>query len=189
MTVSSPVFSKNALLRKCGDVPELRHIRPSAAPGWNMGSPPIHTGRRSRTPAASAARSRPPMPEKRLTWVRRVRHGTDPRHPRSPHRSRSSSHSSRAFSRQGRPCRRIPDSGRGYSSGPNIWSAISPYRRAVSIRFSMSRRSLDFSCKEGQLVQKPVEMHFLIDMGLVGLFFDDIQLFLFHSYSLSEFWA
>ena len=48
---------------------------------------------------------------------------------------------------------------------------------------------LNLPGKEGQLVQQPVEMHFLVDVGLVGLFFDDIQLFLFHIVLLSEFWA
>ena len=44
-------------------------------------------------------------------------------------------------------------------------------------------------CKEGKLVEQPVEMHFLVDMCLIGLFLDDIQLFLFHFMLLSEFWA
>ena len=39
---------------------------------------------------------------------------------------------------------------------------------------------LDFSGKEGKLMKQPVEMHFLVDMCLIGLFLDDIQLFLFH---------
>ena len=42
---------------------------------------------------------------------------------------------------------------------------------------------------QGKLVEQPVEMHFLVDVGLVGLFLDDIQLFLFHIVLLSEFWA
>ena len=29
-------------------------------------------------------------------------------------------------------------------------------------------------------MKQPVEMHFLVDMCLIGLFLDDIQLFLFH---------
>ena len=36
---------------------------------------------------------------------------------------------------------------------------------------------LNFPGKEGQLVQKPVEMHFLVNVGLVGFFLNDIQLF------------
>ena len=39
---------------------------------------------------------------------------------------------------------------------------------------------LDLPGKEGKLVEQPVEMHFLVDMCLIGLFLDDIQLFLFH---------
>ena len=38
-------------------------------------------------------------------------------------------------------------------------------------------------------MKQPVEMHFLVDMCLIGLFLDDIQLFLFHFMLLSEFWA
>mgnify|MGYP007026093931 FL=1 len=48
---------------------------------------------------------------------------------------------------------------------------------------------LDFPGKEGKLVEQPVEMHFLVNVGLVGLFLNDIQLFLFHFMLLSEFWA
>ena len=36
------------------------------------------------------------------------------------------------------------------------------------------------STYEYHLMKQPVEMHFLVDMCLIGLFLDDIQLFLFH---------
>ena len=42
---------------------------------------------------------------------------------------------------------------------------------------------------QGKLVEQPIEMDFLIDVGLIGLFLDDIQLFLFHIVLLSEFWT
>ena len=48
---------------------------------------------------------------------------------------------------------------------------------------------LDLPGKESQLVEQSVEMHFLVDVGLIGLFLDDIYLFLFHCVLLSEFWA
>ena len=48
---------------------------------------------------------------------------------------------------------------------------------------------LDLPGKKGQLVQQPVEMDFLVDVGLVGLFLNDIQLFLFHFMLLSEYRA
>ena len=48
---------------------------------------------------------------------------------------------------------------------------------------------LDLPGKENQLVEQSVEMHFLVDVGLIGLFLNDIQRFLFHSVLISEFWA
>ena len=48
---------------------------------------------------------------------------------------------------------------------------------------------LDLSSKEGQLVQKPIEMDFLVDVRLVGLFLNDRQLFLFYIVLLSKFGA
>lgn len=48
---------------------------------------------------------------------------------------------------------------------------------------------LDLPGKEGKLVEQPIEMHFLVDVGFAGLFLNDIQLFLFHIMLLSEFWA
>ena len=40
---------------------------------------------------------------------------------------------------------------------------------------------LDFPGKESQLVQQPIEMDFLVDVGLIGLFLDDIQLCLLYT--------
>lgn len=43
--------------------------------------------------------------------------------------------------------------------------------------------------KERELMEQPIEMYFLVDVGLIGLFIDDIQLFPFHIMLLSEFWT
>ena len=43
--------------------------------------------------------------------------------------------------------------------------------------------------KEGQLVEQPIEMDFLVDVGFVGFFLNNTQLFLFHFVFLPEFWA
>ena len=68
VTVSSPVFSKNASFVKVvisrnlgtsGHRAERTECGKSAHSHWQTVS----------NPAASAARSRPPMPENRLTWV------------------------------------------------------------------------------------------------------------------------
>ena len=48
---------------------------------------------------------------------------------------------------------------------------------------------LDLPGKESHLVQKPLEMDFLVDVDLIGLFLNDIQLFLSHFMLLSELWA
>ena len=41
-------------------------------------------------------------------------------------------------------------------------------------------RILHLPGKERELMEQPIEMYFLVDVGLIGLFLDDIQLFLFH---------
>ena len=48
---------------------------------------------------------------------------------------------------------------------------------------------LDPARQEGELVEKAIQVDFIVDMVQIGFSFDDIQFILLHSMLLFEFWA
>ena len=109
-------FLKKRLLRECGDVPELRHIRPMLLQdGIGIVRPLALTDR------FKARRLRrqvqPADAGKEADMGEAVRHGAGPRRPRSPHRRHPARTAPGPSAGQGRPCRQTPGSGRGCSSG------------------------------------------------------------------------
>ena len=48
---------------------------------------------------------------------------------------------------------------------------------------------LDPARQEGELVEKAIQVDFIVDMVQIGFSFDDIQFILLYSMLLFEFWA